>query len=95
MSDSLEQLVLQKIFPIVFHVVMDLVTLALASRLAASEIDSGPPALRSVSIGAGIFTLDQLCHLRAIMNLLVWKLSSTNENQLDCNGDFELTWTSP
>ena len=74
---------------------MDLVTLALASRLAASEIDSGPPALRSVSIGAGIFTLDKLCHLRAIMNLFVWQPSSTNENQLDSNGDFELTWTSP
>ena len=74
---------------------MDLVTLALARRLAASKIDSGPPALRSVSIGAGIFTLGQLCHLRAIMNLFVWKPSSTNENQLDSNEDFELTWTSP
>ena len=95
MSDSLEQLVSQKMFPIVFHIVRDLVTLALASRLAASEIDSGPPALRSVSIGAGIFTLDQLCHLRAIMDLFVWKPSSTNENQLDSNEDIELTWTSP
>ena len=93
MSDSLEQLVSQKIFPIAFHVVRDLVTLALASRLAASEIDSGPPALRSVSIGAGIFTLDQLCHLRAIMIFLFG--NRTKENQLDSNEDFELTWTSP